>query len=62
MEDMEKMILQALDKQIDGFICPNQSEFYNCNINSVFKAIYSLAGKGILRRRNCEGLAYEYNK
>jgi len=28
---MEEMILKVLDKQSDGFICPNQSEFFNCD-------------------------------
>lgn len=56
------MILKVLDKQIDGFICPNQSEFYDYDAHEIFQAIYNLINKGVLRKRKCEGLAFEYNK
>lgn len=59
---MEEMILRVLDCQIDGFICPNQADFNECDIHELFTTIYSLVDKGILRKRNCEGLAFEYNK
>lgn len=59
---MEEKILKVLDEQIDGFITPNQSEFYDCDTHELFQAIYSLIDKGVLRKRDCEGLAYEYNK
>lgn len=59
---MEEMILQVLDCQIDGFICPNQADFAECDIHELFTTIYYLVDKGILRKRNCEGLAFEYNK
>lgn len=59
---MEEMILQVLDRQEDGFICPNQSEFRGCNTHELFQAIYVLIDKGVLQRRNCEGLAFEYRK
>ncbi len=59
---MEEMILQVLDRQIDGFICPNQSDFSGYDTKKLFEAIYSLIDKGILRKRYCEGLAYEYDK
>lgn len=59
---MEEMILKVLDKQIDGFICPNQSEFYDYDAHEIFQAIYNLINKGVLRKRKCEGLAFEYNK
>lgn len=59
---MEEYILKVLDEQPDGFIVPNQMEFYNNNIHEFFEAIQRLIDKGILRKRNCDGLAYEYNK
>lgn len=58
---MEKYILKVLDEQPDGFIIPEQIEFCN-NIHEFFQAIQNLINKGVLRKRNCEGLAYEYNK
>ena len=59
---MEEYILKVLDEQPDGFIVPNQTEFYNNNIHEFFEAIQKLIDKGILRKRNCDGLAYEYNR
>lgn len=58
---MKEKILKVLDEQIDGFICPNQSDFLSDDTNELFAAIHSLIEDGTLRRRNCEGLAYEYN-
>ena len=58
----EELILRVLDEQTDGFITPNQSEFYSCDTHELFQAIYRLIEKGVLRKRNCEGLAYEYDK
>ena len=59
---MEEKIMKVLDKQIDGFICPNQTEFKDDDTHDLFQAIYSLIEKGVLRKRNCDGLAFEYNK
>lgn len=59
---MKEKILRVLDKQIDGFICPNQADFKDDEIHEFFWAIDSLIEDGILRRRNCDGLAYEYNR
>lgn len=59
---MEEYILKVLDEQPDGFIVPNQMEFYNNNIHEFFQAIQRLIDKGVLRKRNCDGLAYEYNR
>lgn len=58
---MEEKILSILDEQIDGFICPNQADFINDDTHKLFSAISNLIIMGIIRRRNCEGLAYEYN-
>ena len=56
---MKEKILRVLDEQIDGFICPNQTDFNDIDIHKLFRAIDSLIEDGILRRRNCAGLAYE---
>lgn len=59
---MKEKILRVLDKQTDGFIYPNQMDFKDDEIHELFWAIDSLIEDGILRRRNCDTLAYEYNK
>ena len=56
---MKQKILEVLAAQADGFIIPNQSDFANDDMHELFYAIDSLIEAGILRRRNCEGLAYE---
>ena len=58
---MEKLILKVLDEQIDGFITADQSAFRGCDIHEWFKTVNTLIDKGILRKRDCAGLAYEYN-
>lgn len=60
MEDLKKKILEILDDQSDGFIIPNQSEFDGWDVHEKYAAIYSLIEDGILKKRNCSGLAYEY--
>ena len=59
---MEEKILNVLNEQTDGFICPNQAEFNDCDTHEFFQAIHRLIDEGILRERNCSGLAYEFNK
>jgi len=58
-KNLREKILNVLDSQADGFIIPNQSEFYG-DSNNFFKAVDELIKDGVLRKRNCEGLAYEY--
>jgi hypothetical protein len=59
---MKNLILKVLKEQKDGFITPNQTDFNHLNTKEFFTAIYELIQEGILRKRNCEGLAYEFNK
>ena len=59
--DYENKVLEVLNKQLDGFICPNQTELYNLDTKKLFQAIHNLEEKGVLRKRDCEGLAYEYD-
>lgn len=57
-KNLKEKILSVLDSQADNFIIPNQSEFYGDA--NFFKAVDELIKDGVLRKRNCEGLAYEY--
>ncbi len=59
---MEEKILKVLNEQMDGFICQEQMEFRDNDTHEFFQAIHKLIDDGILRKRNCCGLAYEYNK
>lgn len=58
-DPMKVKILKVLENQIDGFIIPNQTDFKSVETHELFWAIDSLIEDGILRKRNCEGLAYE---
>ena len=58
-EDIERDILRELEEQGD-FITPNQSAFDKYSPAELFQAISNLINKGILRKRDCEGTAYEY--
>lgn len=60
-ESIEEIIFRELNNQTDGFICPNQSAFSEIDTHELFDTIQSLIDRGVLRRRNCDGLAYEYN-
>lgn len=58
---MQEYILSILDKETDDFIVPNQWQFDNsrCDQKAFFTAINSLINQGILKRRDCQGVAYE---
>ena len=56
---MKAKILKVLESQMDGFICPNQTDFRDVDVREFFGAIGSLIDEGILQKRNCEGLAFE---
>ena len=58
---MKNLIIETLKKQSDGFIVPNQTEFNNCDIKEFFVAINELVASGVLRKRDCSGVAYEFN-
>lgn len=59
IKNLKGKILNVLNSQPDNFIIPNQTEFYG-DVNNFFKAVDELIKDGVLRKRNCEGLAYEY--
>lgn len=58
---MQEYILSVLDNELDNFIVPNQWQFDNsrCDQKAFFTAINSLINQGILKRRDCQGVAYE---
>lgn len=58
---MKNLIIETLKNQADGFIVPNQTEFNNCDTKEFFSAINALVASGILRKRDCSGVAYEFN-
>lgn len=58
---IEKEILTVLDDQDDGFIVPNQTDFNKYDIRDFYEALDRLITKGVLRKRECAGAAYEYN-
>ena len=60
-EDIERDILRELDAQGD-FIVPNQTAFDKYAPSALMGAIYNLIEKGVLKKRDCEGTAYEYNR
>lgn len=58
---MQEYILSVLDDEPDEFIVPNQWQFDNsrCDQKLFFEAIDCLIKYGYLKRRNCQGIAYE---
>jgi hypothetical protein len=56
---MEDKIMQIIKE--DEFFCPNETGFYD-KPQETFNAIKKLVDKGLIRKRNCLGLAYELNK
>lgn len=60
--ELDEYIIKVLKEQDDGFIIPGQSEFQDIEVHTLFEGIRRLMKKGILRRRECIGIAYEYAK
>ena len=58
---MMEYILSVLDHEPDEFIVPNQWQFDNsrCDQKLFFEAIDCLIKYGYLKRRDCQGTAYE---
>lgn len=53
-------MLQMEEENGDAFIIPNASCFLNLDAHNLFHAIYHLIESGILKRRDCDGTAYEW--
>lgn len=60
--ELDAYVLKTLNEQDDGFIIPGQGEFQDIEVHTLFESIRRLIKKGILRRRECIGIAYEYAK
>lgn len=58
---MERLVMEHLRKYDDGFIAVNESGLYEQDIKELFTAIYSLEEKRIIRKRDCEAIAYEWD-
>ena len=60
MEITEQKLLEILENEKEGFIAPEWAgPFGEYDYKSVVRACYSLVEKGVLRKRNCTGLAFE---
>jgi len=60
--NIRKEILNMLDNEEQGFISPEWSEFNKFNLHDLHKELFNLVDEGILRKRNCLGLAFKYAK
>lgn len=58
---MERLIMEHLRKSDDGFIAVNESGLYEQNPHELFTAISHLEGLHIIRKRNCDADAYEWD-
>lgn len=58
---MEILIMEHLRKSDDGFIATNETGLYEQNAHELYKAINSLMEKRIIRKRNCDAEAYEWD-
>ncbi len=65
MNNTEQLVLKLIenDKDKDKFFAPEFTGLYDENEVSryeITKACFSLVSKGILKRRDCSGLAFEF--
>ena len=65
MDSTEQLVLKLIENEEDRFFAPEFTGLYDekkVNRQEITKACYSLVEKGILKRRNCIGLAFEFAK
>lgn len=56
----EQELLKILDNEKAGFIAPEWAGLFGeYDYKSVIRVCYNLVAKGVLRKRNCIGLAFE---
>lgn len=55
-----RRMMQMEEENSDAFIIPNESCFLKLDTHNLFLAIYHLIELGILKRRECDGTAYEW--
>lgn len=61
---MEILVMNCLKENTDngiGFITPNEDTLYKQNPKELFKAIEHLTELRIIKKKNCDGVAYEWN-
>lgn len=61
LTNMETLIINHLKESRCGFIAPNEAGLYGQDPNMLYDAIKSLCDKGIIRKRDCDADAYEWN-
>lgn len=57
---MERLIMEHL-RQSDGYIAVNETGLYEQDTHKLFTAIRHLEELHIIRKRNCEAIAYEWD-
>ena len=58
---MERLIMKHLRQSNDGYIAVNETGLYEQNTHELFTAIRHLEKLHIIRKRNCEAIAYEWD-
>lgn len=61
MNKYEKKVLKLIDDDEQHFTSPEFSGLWgdDYDFKQILSACYSLVAKGILKKRNCDGLAFE---
>lgn len=62
MNSTEQLVLKLIESDEDKFFAPEFAGLYDekkVSRHEITKACYSLVNKGVLKRRNCSGLAFE---
>ena len=58
---MERLIMEHLRKSNAGFIAVNETGLYEQDVHELFAAIKHLEELHIIRKRDCEADAYEWD-
>lgn len=58
---MERLVMEHLRKSDDGFIAVNEIGLYEQDTHELYAAISRLKELHIIRKRNCESEAYEWD-
>ncbi len=58
---MERLVMEHLCKSDDGFIAVNETGLYEQDTHELYAAINHLKELHIIRKRNCETEAYEWD-
>ncbi len=58
---MERLVMDHLRKSDNGFIAVNESGLYEQDVHELYVAIKHLMELHIIKKRNCEAEAYEWD-